>query len=256
MSTSAICRYSCILIFSLLLVSGSAGHVWAQADTTSTADTTAEDAPAKKVQAGSKQLCLGVDIFHPILNSAIANKYSYEFEAHYYLKNEFFAVAEGGWGGSRVDYTDLQYSTTNTFVRLGFNKSILARDAPNDWDMMFIGVRLGYTTISRTEASYTVVDSVWGNSLGASPAKIFPAYWAELTGGMRVELVKGLMAGWNIRGKFMLNGRSFKDLAPLNIAGYGKGDKNANFDFNVYVSYAIRWKGKPQPVKQPAKKDK
>jgi hypothetical protein len=69
----------------------------------------------------------------------------------------------------------------------------------------------------------------------------------ELTGGMRVELVKGLMAGWNLRGKFMMNGKSFKDLSPLNIAGYGKGDKNAAFDFNVYMSYAIRWKKKTPP---------
>jgi hypothetical protein len=61
---------------------------------------------------------------------------------------------------------------------------------------------------------------------------------------MRVELAKGLLAGWNLRGKFLMNGRSFKDLAPLNIAGYGKGDKNANFDFNLYLAYAIRWNRK------------
>jgi hypothetical protein len=38
-----------------------------------------------------------------------------------------------------------------------------------------------------------------------------------------------------------MNGSSFKDLAPLYIAGYGRGDKNSIFDFNMYLSYAIRW---------------
>ena len=241
MSIQAIYRYLFILIFSMALCS--AGKVLAQADTTS-ADTTDEPAK-KKVMASGHQLCIGADILHPILNSSIKNKTTYEFEAHYYLKNEFYGVAEGGWGGSTVTYPDLQYTTNNSFVRLGFNKSILSRDNPEDWDMMFMGMRVGYAGIRRGEGSYTVIDSVWGSSTGTSPAKNFPAIWAELTGGMRVELLKGLMAGWNIRGKFLMNGKSFKDLAPLNIAGYGRGDKNAAFDFNIYISYAIRWKMKP-----------
>ena len=39
----------------------------------------------------------------------------------------------------------------------------------------------------------------------------------------------------NLVGKFVMNGKSFRDLSPLFIAGYGKGDKNANFDFNLYI---------------------
>jgi hypothetical protein len=66
----------------------------------------------------------------------------------------------------------------------------------------------------------------------------------EVTGGMRVELVKGLMAGWNVRGKFLLNTADFRDLAPLYVAGYGRGEKNAVFDFNLYLGYAIRWRKK------------
>lgn len=242
MSIRAIYRYLFILTFSMALCS--AGKVWAQTDTTS-ADSTDEPA-RKKVMASGHQLCIGVDILHPILNNFVKNKATWEVEAHYYLKNEFYGVAEGGWGGSTVTYTDLQYNTTNSFVRLGFNKSILARDGPDDWDMMFMGMRLGYAGVKRTAGAYTVIDSVWGNSAGTTDAKNFPVLWAELTGGMRVELLHGLMAGWNLRGKFLMNGKSFKDLAPLNIAGYGRGDKNAAFDFNIYLSYAIRWRKKPE----------
>ena len=65
---------------------------------------------------------------------------------------------------------------------------------------------------------------------------------------MRVELFKGLFAGWNMRAKFLMNGRSFKDDAPLYIAGYGKGDKGAVFDFNLYISYGIRWKRTYRPA--------
>lgn len=247
MSIQAIYRCSYILIFSLLIL-GNTNYVHAQTADTVAVDSTDEEPAKKKIQPISHQLCIGADILHPVLNYYSDNKASYFFEAHYYLKSEFYGVLEGGWGSSSVNYPDLQYNTKNSFVCLGFNKSILTRESPEDWDMMFMGMRLGYANVNRSEGSYMVTDSLWGSSVGVSPAKTFPAVWAELTGGMRVELLKGFLAGWNMRGKFLLNGRSFKDLAPLNIAGYGRGDKNAAFDFNVYVSYAIRWH-KAVPVK-------
>ena len=257
MSIQAIYRYLFILITSMLLLAGSADAVLAQApataDTTVVPDSTADEPEKKKIAAGGHQLCIGADLLHAVLNTIGGSKSSYELEAHYYLKNEYYAVAEGGWGSSTVNYTDLKYNTTNNFFRLGFNKSILARERPSDWDMMFVGFRAGYAGISRTAGTYTVVDSVWGNSIGTSPARSFGAVWAEITLGMRVELLKGLMAGWNIRGKFLLNGKSFQELSPLNIAGYGRGDKNANFDFNVYLSYAIRWSHKLPQIKSVVK---
>ncbi len=213
----------------------------AAADTASAEES--DPAPRRKYTAGH-QLAIGADILYPVLNSMIDNRYSYEGELHYYWKNEYYLVAEGGWGGSDVTYDDLKYTTSNYFMRLGFNKSILYRESEHDWDMMFAGLRLAGGNVSRNEGSYVVVDSTWGSVSGTSPAKSFPVIWTELNLGMRVELVPHLMAGWNIRGKFMMNGKSFRDLQPLNIAGFGRGDKNAAFDFNVYLEYAIRWNRK------------
>jgi len=213
--------------------------VYAQADA-AVVDTT-DLHKEKKIDSAGHQLCLGIDIFHPVINHFIGDQAGYEFAADYYLRNEYYLAAEGGWGSANVNYPDLQYNTTNNFLRFGFNKSILTRNKLNDWDMMLIGLRLGFANITRSAAYYTVTDSLWGNSDSTHAGKSFVAYWIEITGGMRVELLKNFFAGWNIRGKFMLNGMSFKDLSPLYIAGYGRGDKNSNFDFNVYLSYAIRW---------------
>ena len=109
--------------------------------------------------------------------------------------------------------------------------------------MMFIGMRVGAANGLRSPSNYNILDSVWGNTRDTTTkGQNFLAIWAELTGGMRVELVKGLMAGWNFRARFLMNAKSFDALAPLYIAGYGKGDKDVAFDMNVYVSYGIRWK--------------
>lgn len=240
MSTTAIYKYIFALSLSVLCLLGVV-HVFAQSDTATNTEEKKTDRP--KNIAGH-QLAIGFDIAAPVRNYLTNNKYSYELEANYYLNNEFYAVAEGGWGGSEVNFTDLKYTTTNYFGRVGFNKSILYRESPHDWDMMFIGMRAALSNVNRGAATYTVIDSVWGNQPGISTGKSFIAGWLEITTGMRVELAKGLLAGWNLRGKFLMNGKSFKDLAPLNIAGYGKGDKNANFDFNLYLAYAIRWNRK------------
>jgi Domain of unknown function (DUF6048) len=216
-----------------------ASPVFAQADA-ATADTTTEHSMKKPDSAGH-QLCIGIDLVSPVRNAFYTDRHGYEGEADYYLRNEFYLAAEAGSGGSKVDYPDLKYTTTNTFFRAGFNKTILARESKTDWDMMFFGLRAAYTQVTRSAASFTVLDSMWGNTTGSRPDTHFGVIWAELTGGMRVELLKGLFAGWNLRGKFIMNGKSFQKDAPLYIAGYGKGDKNSSFDFNLYISYGFRW---------------
>lgn len=244
MSIQRTFRYFLSAIISLLLIG--ATHATAQVVAIDTmpmvhSDSVTLDTPkAPRIELGGHQLNLGIDIIRPIVNAN--DKYSYEFEADYYLKNEMYLAAEGGWGTSTVNYTDLKYNTSNYFFRAGFNKILLPRENAKDWGGLFMGLRLATAGIQRSAATYTVIDTTWGNSTGALGSKNFNGYWMEITGGVRVELYKGLMAGWNIRGKFMLNGKAFNDLAPLYIAGYGRGDKNAVFDFNFYLSYAIRWK--------------
>lgn len=238
MSTPGSLRYIYILLSSLICF-GSLSVKAQTADTTAVADTVIIK---PKPDLAGHQLTLGIDIVGPVANYFSSNKQGYEFAADYYLKNELYLAAEGGWGSSDVNYTDLKYNTSNTFYRLGFNKVLLPRENPTDWSGVILGLRVGTAFIDRSVATYTITDSLWGNSSGNIAGKTFNGYWMEVTGGVRLDLYKGIMAGWNIRGKFMLNGRSFNDLSPLYIAGYGRGDKNAVFDFNFYLSYAIRWK--------------
>ncbi len=214
----------------------------AAAGATPAADSAAIDSVAPRRELAGRQLCVGFDILNPIKNATLTNRTGYEFAIDYYLHKELYLAAEFGWGNSDVQYADLKYTSNNTFLRAGFNKVLLPREDSTDWGGILLGLRLATASVHRGPAGYTIIDSLWGNSNGALAAKDFSGYWLEITTGVRVELIKGLMAGWNVRGKFMVNGNTFKDLAPLYIAGYGRGDKNAVFDINFYLSYAIRWK--------------
>ncbi len=224
-------------LFFLLLFS------FADASAQTAVDTSAAKKPKKEPEHYGHQLRIGFDISKPIVNALQDTRTSYEAEVDYYLRKEVYAVAEGGFGSAKYDYSDLSYKSTNSFFRLGVDRTLITRLGASDWDAAFVGVRYGVGFINRGEAAYTIVDSVWGNASGTTPAKTFTAHWAEVTGGVRVELLKNFFAGWNVTGRFLLNGRSFNELSPVFIGGYGRGDKTTVFDFNFYFCYAFRWGG-------------
>ena len=234
------CRYLFILGISLVTLGSMPVYAQTASDTTS-------EHKGKKMDSASHQLCIGIDLVRLGANNYYTDRKGYELHADYYFKNDFYLTAEGGWGNSKVNYTDLKYTTSNSFFQAGFNKSILTREGKKDWDMMMIGMRAGFAPINRSSVTYFVADSVWGSTpLQTAGSERYTAVWLEVTAGMRVELFKGIMAGWNLRGKFLMNSKSFKDPAPLYIAGYGRGDKATSFVFNVYLSYAVRWNRKYQ----------
>jgi hypothetical protein len=157
------------------------------------------------------------------------------------MGRDLYAVLETGFGSGRFDYEDLRYSSRNPFVRLGIEKSLLVRLSPEDWDGAFAGVRYGYAPVRRGEATFSTRDTVWGVTSGTIPALTKGVSWMEITGGVRVEIVNQVQLGWTVRGKFLFSQSAFTDLRPSFIAGYGQGDKNTVFDFNVWVAYALRW---------------
>ncbi len=205
-------------------------------------DDEADDAPKSAVRDSFSQLRIEADIYKPITNYFSKDKKSYEFAVDYYHKKDLYFVAEGGWGRASFNNASLNYSSSNIFFKAGINKSILLRLSSRDWDMASIGVRYAVGLVDRGAANYTITNTIWGQTTGITPAKKYTGHWIEITGGTRIELYKGIFIGWTARGKFLMNQKPFKELPPSYMAGYGKGDKNSVFDFNVYLCYAIRWK--------------
>lgn len=189
----------------------------------------------------AKQLRINIDAAKILSNQLQDERTTYALEVDYFLKKGLYVVAEGGWGNADLSYPDLSYKSSNVFFKGGVNKTLLSRDAVDDWDMAFVGLRYGVGLIQRGDAQYTITDSVWGTTSGNIPGTNMTAHWLEITGGVRVETFKQIFVGWNVRGKFLINGNSFEELPPYNIAGYGKGERKSVFDFNVYIGYAIRW---------------
>lgn len=196
------------------------------------------------------QLRVYFDASKPVINALAKNRQAYDFGIDYYWRKEAYFVVEGGFGNSNINYTDLSYESRNTFFRAGIDKNMLQRLFKKDWDAAFVGLRYGLGLIRRGKATYTVTDPLFGSSSGRLSAQNYTAHWAEINGGVRVELWKNFMVGWNVRAKFLLNPKTFTNLAPAYIAGYGKGDGSTAFDFNLNLCYAFRWGGNEKDVKK------
>lgn len=200
-----------------------------------------DDTVEVKKYSSGHQLRIGYDVSKLLLNSLSNNKSTQEISLDYYWKSELYFAAELGFGNSNIDYPDLQYKTNNSFIRIGIDKSVFPRKAPQDWGLGFFGLRYGIAAVQRQAAKYTTDDGLGAQTFGTIPSANFSAHWLELAGGMKLELVKGLFAGWTVRAKFLLNQKAFGDLKPAYIAGYGMGEKATSFDYNLYLAYALRW---------------
>jgi len=182
---------------------------------------------------------IGIDL-SKVASSFLQKQYDVlEFQADVYYKKDLYFAAEFGAGNSLVENNFLTYKSKNTFISLGLDKTFFSKDFRGDFDNAFVGLRYGVGLINRGEASYTIQDIIWGNTLGRIPAEHFIAHWLELTGGFRMELMKNIFVGWNIRARTFINPKKFEKLPPSYVAGYGRGDKNSNFGYNFYLLYGL-----------------
>jgi hypothetical protein len=190
------------------------------------------------------QFRLGFDISRIAANIMFPSRQSYEIQADYLLRNNVYIVVETGFGKGKIEYENLKYTNTGYYIKVGVDKSFLDIVSSRDFDIGFIGLRYGGGPGKRAEATYSVPSIFGPSTSGTVPAQNYYAHWGEITGGLKVEIFKGVFAGWNARMRFLLNPGVFKELSPAFIPGYGKGDRSTAFDINFYISYAIRWGGK------------
>ncbi|HMN33002.1 MAG: hypothetical protein IT215_07440 [Chitinophagaceae bacterium] len=182
---------------------------------------------------------IGIDISKipaSILNNDY-NAYEFTFDVHY--KRDLFLEADFGFGNSNTKNLNLNFDSKNAFVRFGIDKTFFSKDYKGDFDNAFVGLRYAASYINRSVASYFIKDTVWGSSSGNISEANLMAHWVELIGGFKVELKKHLFLGWNVRFKALLSAKKIQELPPNYIAGYGRGEKNTAFGYNLYLLYGF-----------------
>ena len=189
-------------------------------------------------QDSVKQVRVSTDIAKLITNTNSSNK-DVQLAIDALLKKDTYYTLELGQGSSSVDNSLLNYATSNRFIKLGLDKSLLIPINNKDLDIAFVGFRLAATSINRSEGEYNTSHSFWGTTNGIVPSARFFAPWFEFLGGIKVDVLPSITAGWTLRWKFMFNHAQLSELPPAYIAGFGNASNATAFDFNFYIGYKL-----------------
>jgi hypothetical protein len=189
-------------------------------------------------QDSVKQVRVSADIAKLITNTSSSNK-DVQLAIDALLKKDICYTLELGQGSSSVDNSLLNYATSNRFIKLGLDKSLLIPISNKDLDIAFVGFRLAATSINRSEGEYNTSHSFWGTTKGTVQSARFFAPWFEFLGGIKVDVLPSITAGWTLRWKFMFNHAQLSELPPAYIAGFGNASNATAFDFNFYIGYKL-----------------
>ena len=116
-------------------------------------------------QDSVKQVRVSIDIAKLITNTSSSNK-DVQLAIDALLKKDTYYTLELGQGSSSVDNNLLNYATSNRFIKLGLDKSLLIPISNKDLDIAFVGFRLAASTINRSNGEYNTSNSFWGATRG------------------------------------------------------------------------------------------
>ncbi len=163
----------------------------------------------------------------PIVNALLLNKeiFNYEAAIQANIMHKYFPVLEMGYAGA--DHTasnDISFKTNGMFSRIGLDLNIIKpkkKQKPTN-NLFLVGVRVGFSNFKYDLNNVLLTDEYWGQSqkrdfVDEKASKV----WFEISGGMRVEVVKNVFMGWTIRNKNFFKEEPIGQLTPWFVPGYG-----------------------------------
>lgn len=190
--------------------------------------------PAKRVG----KMFIGIDLFTPVM-SMFSDKQGGQAMVSYHIDKKWNAVAEIGVEKNHYDELDWGIDVNGLYFKLGFNWFI-SQDYENASNGFYTGARFAYASYQQTVNQYPIrLSDNQIDEYGSLPKANVSAYWIEILGGARVELIKNLYADMSIRPEIYIGSKKQDGLDPLVIPGYGKDIGPINFSVFWGLSYRL-----------------
>jgi hypothetical protein len=167
-----------------------------------------------------------------------ATQSGFEIQADYPWKGNFFPTVEAGYMSVNDVKETFHYTNKGPYARLGIDLNISKFESLSDDDLVFVGVRYGFSRFAQEtlSANYT---NYWGTLQTSFPKDYLNAHWAEMVFGLKGELLPNFFLGWSVRAKFLLSATKDAHVTPYVIPGLGYTNSEVPFDFSITVSYRI-----------------
>lgn len=189
-------------------------------------------------------LRIGVDLSKPV-RSLLDDQYrGLELLGDYRVTENFYVAAELGNEKLTYDGDNISTFSTGSYIKLGadYNAYENWQDMQN---MIFVGMRYGFSTFSQTLNSYAIYTSsnYYGDHIveANEQTKGLNASWVELMGGIKVEVLNNLFLSLNVQLKRRISEKAPEEYDNLTIPGFGRTYDQSNFGagYGYSISYMI-----------------
>lgn len=206
-------------------------------------------------------LRVGVDLFKLTRGLYDDGYKGIELTGDYRLTRKYYLAAEIGNENKETDESLLDFTTKGSYIKFGFDYN-----SHENWlnleNMIFIGLRYGFSTFSQELNSYEVYN----------PNPYFPenpqvpsgekysglsAQWGEVVVGMKTQVFQNVFVGMSFRMNYLISNKRPDGFDNLYIPGFNRTyDGDFGVGFNYTVSYFIPLYKKKVVSKEPAIKEK
>ena len=190
-------------------------------------------------------LRIGFDL-NKLINSYSDNNYEgIEFSADYRIFNKLYLASEIGHTNKYIEEDYINFRSKGNYFKVGIDYNL-----HNNWldmqNMIFSGLRIGYSSFDQTINSYTIYDvnsDVWGlNTIDDSILNNnLSSVWLELIFGIKAEIFNNLFLGFNLEIKKMIDSKTKNEIDNLYVPGFNRTYEGSSFGtgFSYKISYLI-----------------
>jgi hypothetical protein len=164
----------------------------------------------------------------------------YSLSADVELFQDIYPTLELGYQRVGINRDTYRYSSSGLFSRVGVDVNFLKYERTDVYEMLFAGMRYGFSRFSHQAKDIQVPDDYFeGSRDGTMDRKQLSAHWISIVGGARIQLFENLFLGWSVQGNIKLAQTDDNGMVPNHVPGFGKGEKRAGVVIQYTLSYRI-----------------
>ncbi len=188
-------------------------------------------------------LRVGIDLYNPIYTLIDDDRKGLELVGDYRISKKLFVAAELGYLENITDEDFINFTTNGQYIKAGVDYN-----AYENWlnmeNMIYVGIRYGYSSFSQTLNTFTINNDHFFHSLetieNGQKFDNLNAHWAEFVLGIKAEIFNNLYLGFSFSGKKMISTKQPENFKNLFVPGFNRVFlNNSGFGINYTLSYLI-----------------
>ncbi len=204
-------------------------------------DSTAMKPDTRNIYPLMHAVTVGVNVWDPAMRALGQHYGGIDFWGELSLHNRFKPIVVIGTGSCDYSPDNSNFtfkSKLAPYFKLGINYNVFYNSSP---DYQFcVGMRYGFTTFDYEVTSVSVDDPYWNEESHFSiPSQKSTTGYLEITGGIKVKIVKNISMGWTLKYHSIIHETNAVYGKPMYIPGFGKRGNALGGEFSIMYTLPL-----------------